>query len=78
MRINDRVKLAREMENQGAQVRKTRSGFIAMNPVNGRTVSWHSSVSGDQARGAKNLRSDILKAGLDWPFENDKRKKVAA
>jgi hypothetical protein len=75
----DRAKLAHYLEANGATVRKTRSGFIALNPVSKKTVSWHSSSSSDSARGAKNLRADVLKAGLAWPFDpTDKRKKVAA
>ena len=78
MQRRERAKLALLLEDQGGRVRATRSGFIALNPTTKLSVTWHSSVTSDSARGAKNLRADTIRAGFNWPFDTDKREKVAA
>jgi hypothetical protein len=66
MQRRERAKLAVYLEKQGGVVRKTNAGFLALNPVTRKTISWHSAASSD-VRGWKNLRKDVVGAGFTWP-----------
>lgn len=64
MNRGDRLRLALHLEKQGARIKKTKAGFVAYVPTG--TVGWHLSPSGP--RNDWNLRKDIERLGLSWPF----------
>jgi hypothetical protein len=57
------------LEKQGARVNKTKNGVRVLFP-NGSTTAIHWTTS--DYRAAKNMRADIKRAGLTWPFDNQR------
>jgi hypothetical protein len=78
MQRKERAKLALLLEAQGARVRETKAGYIALNPATQMSLSWHSSPTSDGGRGVRNLRADTLRAGFTWPFETKQKARNTA
>lgn len=61
------------LEAQGCEIIRTKKGVRILFP-NGDTTAMHTSHSDHRA--FANMRADIRRAGLAWPFDgNDKRRK---
>lgn len=66
MEQSRRIKLAAELEKQGARVKQTRSGYMVFTPLG--TIAWHKSGSGS-FNAEHNIRADVQRVGLVWPFK---------
>lgn len=60
------------LEKQGAQVVQTTKGWQVYLP-DGNIVTMHRTESDHRAE--RNARSYVLRAGLTWPFDQQKRRK---
>lgn len=58
--------LLASMEEQGATVRRTSNGFQIMCPAGG-IVTIHGTPSDHRA--LRNVRADVRRAGMEWPFD---------
>lgn len=59
------------LERQGAVVERRKSGWLLKLP-NGSTLTIHGTLSDHRAE--MNMRSRVLRAGMEWPFDGKNRK----
>ena len=59
------------LESQGARVKQTTKGWLVFFD-DGSSMVVHKSESDHRAEA--NTRARVLRAGLKWPFDGDKRK----
>lgn len=61
--------LLKDLEAQGARIETTRGGWLIYSPNGKGIVCFHKSASDN--RSTLNLRAELRRAGLSWPFDQN-------